>query len=353
MKNKPTILETTLRDGSYAINFAFTAADTAVIAKGLETVGFEYIEVGHGAGLSASRKGHGTAVETDEDYMIAAAEALKKSKYGMFCIPGIAELEDVDLAAKNNMGFIRIGTNVTEVEKSEKFIEKAKKHKMMVAANYMKSYVLSPKEFAQKVKLSEKYGADVVYIVDSAGGMFSDSIKEYYEAIREVSEIPIGFHGHNNLGLAVHNSIEAVKMGCSFVDSSLQGMGRSSGNACTEMLVAALEKMGYSTQINLLQLLKLGPKFIQPLYQKKGEMPLDVISGFSDFHSSYMPLILKCAAKYHVEPEELIIEACKVSKVDVKKEDLEKIAQRLKKNEELFVGQYNIQNYAGREQEEV
>ena len=156
---KITILETTLRDGSYAINYSFTSADTKVICKQLEEAGFEFIEVGHGAGLRASIKGYGIAAATDEEYMVAAKEALTKAKWGMFCIPGIAELEDIDLAAKHGMSFIRIGTNVTDVEKSESFIKRAKKYGMFVTANYMKSYALPPEQFAEKVKLSEKYGS--------------------------------------------------------------------------------------------------------------------------------------------------------------------------------------------------
>ena len=72
--------------------------------------------------------------------------------------------------------------------------------------NYMKSYVLTPDEFAQNVLLSETYGANCVYIVDSAG-MFPNEIQEYYNTIREYSDIRLGFHGHNNLGLAVTNSV--------------------------------------------------------------------------------------------------------------------------------------------------
>ncbi len=255
---KVNILETTLRDGSYAINFSFTSADTSIICRSLEEAGFEYIEVGHGVGLNASNRGYGRAVQTDEEYSMAAESVLKKAKYGMFCIPGIARLKDIDLAAKHHMGFIRVGTNVTEVPNSEPYIKRAKEYGMFVTANFMKSYVLPPYKFAEQVKLSEKYGADLVYIVDSAGGMFPKNIKDYYDAIREVSDIPLGFHGHDNLGLAVFNSIEAVKMGAELIDSSLQGLGRSAGNASTEILVAALLKLGYKINVNFLKVLLMG-----------------------------------------------------------------------------------------------
>ena len=89
---RPRLLDTTLRDGSYVIDFQFTARDTAIIAAQLDDAGFELIEVGHGVGLGASEGGFGRAAETDEAYMVATAGAVKAGMWGMFCIPGIASL---------------------------------------------------------------------------------------------------------------------------------------------------------------------------------------------------------------------------------------------------------------------
>ena len=351
----PIILDTTLRDGSYAINFSFTAADTGVLCQELENAGLEYIEIGHGVGLNASNAGHGLAAATDAEYMSAAKRSLKKSKYGMFCIPGIATLSDLDLAADHHMGFVRIGTNVDAIETAEPFIRKAKKFGMLVAANFMKSYALSPKEFACKVQQAENYGADIVYFVDSAGGMLPHTIDDYIEAIRKKTKVDLGFHGHNNLGLALANTLRAAELGVRYIDASLQGLGRSSGNACTEILVAALEKSGVRTGIHFLKLLKIGQQYIQPLIDKRGEAALDIVAGYAEFHSSYMPKILKCAARFQVDPEILIIEACKMSKVDVDEERLnsvaQKISKRMKKNRAHFIDGYMLARYVGGEQE--
>jgi 4-hydroxy-2-oxovalerate aldolase len=348
---KINLIETTLRDGSYAVNFSFTSADTAIICSELEKVGFEYIEIGHGVGLNAANRNYGTATQTDEEYMIAAENVLARAKYGMFCIPGIARLEDIEMAAKHHMGFIRVGTNVTEVQNGELYIRKAKEYGMFVAANYMKSYALPPDEFARKVELSEKYGTDMIYIVDSAGAMFREDIEKYYKAIRKVSDLPVGFHGHDNLGLAVSNSIEAAKLGIDFVDSSLQGLGRSAGNAPTEILVAALLKLGYKIDIDLLQLLDIGQKYINPLIQTKGRMPLDIVAGYAEFHSSYMHYINKYCTKYHINPGILIIEICKIDKTNLDEDVLDKIARKIKKEEELYLGKFNFSRYIGREQD--
>ena len=223
---------------------------------------------------------------------------------------------------------------------------------MFVAANYMKSYALPPEKFAEKVKLSEKFGADIVYIVDSAGGMFSENVIEYFKAIRKVSNIPIGFHGHDNLGLAVSNSLTAAEIGIELIDSSLQGLGRSSGNACTEILILALKKKGFETGINFHKVLDIGQMYVQPLMNAKGKMPLDVISGYADFHSSYMHHILKYSSKYKVDPINLIIEITKIDKVDLDIKTLEKIAKKIKKKEGVYVARYNPQMYIGGEQDE-
>ncbi len=348
-----SIMDVTLRDGSYALSkpFCFSSADTSIICRLLEGAGVEYIEIGHGVGLNASNAGYGQALQTDEEYMEAADSVLMDAKWGMFCIPGIARLEDIDLAAEHHMDFIRIGTNVTEVEQSRKYIEKAKEKGMIVAANYMKSYASSPPDFASKVKLSESFGADLVYIVDSAGGMFAEDIRAYFKAIRDVSDLSVGFHGHDNLGLAVANSLAAVEIGIEFVDSSLQGFGRSSGNACTELLVTALSKLGYETGLDLKKIFEIGKTHIQPLLNVKGREPLDVISGYADFHSSYMPHIQRVSTKYRVDPLELIIEYSKLDKINMVPSLLEEIASRMKPEADVSLWKHGFHHYFGGEQE--
>lgn len=345
------ILETTLRDGSYAINFSFTSQDTRVIAYALEKAGFEFIEIGHGVGLNAANCGKGEAAETDEEYLKAAAEVLKKAKFGMFCIPGIARLKDIDMAYEYGMGFIRIGTNVTEMEKAEKYIERAKKYGMFVCTNFMKSYTMEPKKFAEKARLAQKFGADVLYIVDSAGGMLMHEVEEYFKAVQDVCDIPLGYHGHGNLGMAVANTLRAIEFGAVMVDTSIQGLGRSAGNAPTETVVAALLRMGINLGIDFIGLLDIGEKYIRPLITKKGYPSIDIVAGYALFHSSYMKVIRKYSSKYKVDPRLLIIELCKVNKIDAPDELVEKIAKSLpQETEEAFTAKFELDKFYGDEQ---
>jgi isopropylmalate/homocitrate/citramalate synthase len=151
--------------------------------------------------------------------------------------------------------------------------------------------------------------------------------------------------------MGVSNSLEAVRLGFDFVDSSLQGLGRSSGNAATEILVAALLKLGYELNIDFIKLLEIGFKYINPMVVLKGEHPLDVIAGFADFHTSYMHCIGKYSAKYSINPALLIIEVCRYDKVNVNEEIMEEIAMSIRDREGLFAGNYEFERYVGNEQD--
>lgn len=318
MEKQIHILDTTLRDGSYTVTEPFTASDTATICKALDEAGIEFIEIGNGAGLNAKKLGWAHIEGSDEEHMQAARGAVQRAKYGFFCVPGVARLEDIDLAHQYGVGFLRIGIYPGDVSRTKEFVARAKSHGIFVSVNIMKSYSVPPNEFAKYSELIEDYGADVVYIVDSAGGMFPEEVLAYYRAIRQASEIKIGFHGHDNLGLAIANSIVLADAGASFIDVSLQGLGRSSGNTVSEVLIAALKKRGYKIDIDLLKVMELGKFFVQPLLQTKGREPLDTIAGYADyafFESSYISQIIETAKKHKVHPALLMIRVCKKNKL--------------------------------------
>ncbi|MBH10773.1 MAG: 4-hydroxy-2-oxopentanoic acid aldolase [Candidatus Marinimicrobia bacterium] len=350
--NIPKILEVTLRDGSYCINFQFSKKQNSTLASALEHAGFESIEVGHGLGLGASKKGKGVALETDETYMESTANALNKSKWGMFCIPGIAQLSDLDAAIDYKMNFIRIGTNIEDYDTSRKFIEKSKKFDLTVCSNFMKSYVCTPKKFADYAHAVESWGSDVIYIVDSAGGMLPSQLEEYFLAVKDkCPNIKVGFHGHDNLGLGVANALKAAELGIDIVDTSLQGFGRSAGNTSTEKFISAMMLNGFDMGFDPISVMDLGEKYIQPLITKKGSDSVDTVSGLALFHSSYMPIIEKYSSKYGVDPRRLIVAVCEDNKSEAPEELVKIKAKQLK--ELGFKGNWKsfYSHYYGREQE--
>lgn len=326
---KIEILDCTLRDGSYVIDFQFTAEDTAVIAAGLEDAGVKLIEIGHGLGLNASNCGEGVAAATDEEYLEAAAMTLKKSKFGMFFIPGIGRKKDLKMASRYGMDFVRIGTNATEVHLAKKYIKYAKTLGMLVFSNLMKSYALKPKALARQAKLAESWGADVVTIVDSAGGMLPQEVEEYVKTVKNALKIDVGFHGHDNLSMVHANCLAAINAGATIIDCSMQGMGRSGGNARTETLLTILKKLGYEIDIDIHKIMDLSERLIKPIIYKRGKTDIDIVLGYAKFHSKFLDIIYRAAEKYEVDPRELVVRVAEREKVRVPEELVEKIAQEL------------------------
>lgn len=353
-KPPPEIMEVTLRDGSYVIDFQFTAADTALIAGALERVGFRLIEIGHGIGLGASEAGMGQAAETDVAYMKAAAETLKRAQWGMFCIPGIAQLKHIDMAADHGMGFVRIGTNVEDAPKGRSFIEHARTRGLYVYANFMKSYASSTDAFSENVRAAADYGAQTVYVVDSAGSMLTEDIRRYVEAAWSRSDIHLGFHGHNNLGMGVANSLMAAELGVAVVDTSLQGFGRGAGNTPTEQFICALRRRGLETQMDAIEVMDVGEHYITPLIVGRGLSSIDVVSGLAQFHSSYMGVIREFASRYRIDPRRLILAVCAHDKVNAPRDLVEREARRLaeegRRADEPLTPRFQFNRYHGTEQ---
>jgi isopropylmalate/homocitrate/citramalate synthase len=193
-------------------------------------------------------------------------------------------------------------------------------------------------------------GTELVYIVDSAGGMLPSEVRSYIQACRgEMSNMPIGFHGHNNLGLAVANSLICVEEDIELVDTSLQGFGRSAGNTPTEQFLSVLIRAGFPSHIDPIVAMDLGESLIRILIENRGISSLDVTAGQALFHSSNMPLIHKIAKKHRVDPRRLIVELCKHDKINASEELLVKLAQELQIS---MVNMPNIQmgNYFGQEE---
>lgn len=318
------ILDTTVRDGSYIVDFKFTLDDVRDIVNKSARLGIKYIEIGHGMGLNASSISRGESLHSDIEYMDAASEDMVHydSKLGMFCIPGIARIEDLKLAKEHGMSFVRIGYNATDFDKAIPYIREAKRHGLIVMNNLMKSYVISPSEFADVAVKAAHEGADVVYVVDSAGHMTPDILDDYIDRIRDKADVQIGFHGHNNIGLAVYNTIRAVEKGVDFIDCTFQGIGRSLGNASLEQTVMSLKRMGYDINMDMACLLEFGYSALRNVVDIKLMHPLDMMCGYAGFHSGYLKAIYKCCAEKKVDPMRLIMA---YSEIDKKEMDYDKL----------------------------
>lgn len=324
------LFDTTIRDGSYYVDFKFSLEDVTEIVDRVHRLGFKHIEIGHGQGLNASSVENGLSLHSDEEYINAAKKTCGESKIGFFCIPAFANISDIKLLADKEVDFIRIGENADDILNVKEYVIKAKELGLEVFVNFMKSYIISPNQFVEYAKEIKNYGADCVYIVDSSGGMLPEKLKEYIDAIKEHVDIKIGFHGHNNLGMALENSLTVIRSGVDYVDTTMQGIGRSMGNTVAELLIMALEKYGYDTGFDIPQVLEYGYYINKNIIQGPTVHPLDYICGYCDFHSSNLKHIYRCCAEIQVDPLRLIMAYSAENKKNIDYDRLREIAVNMK-----------------------
>jgi len=207
------ILDSTLRDGSHALNHQFTVEQVTRVAEGLDDAGLEMIEVSHGDGLAGSTITYGFSKQSEVELLKQASSVIKRGKLAVLLLPGIGTKDDLKMAADIGVKVAQIATHVTEADISEQHIGLAKKMDMEVIGMLMLSHMASPEKIAEQGKLMESYGADVVLVTDSAGALIPHMVKERIAALRGALKIGVGFHGHNNLSLAVANSVAAIEEG--------------------------------------------------------------------------------------------------------------------------------------------
>lgn len=327
-----SIMECTLRDGSYAVDFKFTERDTAVLSGVLARIGFRWIEVGHGLGLGASAAGKGSMPASDERLIQAAKSAAGEAKIGCFFIPGIGTLDHLKSARDAGLDFVRVGYNAPEAEKAYPYLEAARKLGLIPCFNFMKTYGVTPQGFAEKAKGGVEAGAEVVYCVDSAGSMFPENVRAYFEALHEICNCTSGFHGHSNLQFAVANSVEAFRCGATFVDATLYGLGRSSGNVPSEVAVAVFENLGVHTGVDLFEVMEVAEDYMDPLIsQIRLYDMMAVAMGYSQFHSSFFPKVSATAQKHGVDLRRLVVAMGKEDPVNLDERRLEEVAGSLPK----------------------
>lgn len=329
------ILDCTLRDGANVVGKGFSAELTKLILEGLIESNINVIEMGNCLGVGAYEANNSISPLNDLEYMELAQPYLDKAEIGMFIGQKNANERNIELAASKGIKFLRIGANAGDGRDSEEAIKLVKKYGMKARYALMKAYILSSKDLADEAKRLESYGLDEITIMDSAGTMLPLQVKEYVETMVNAVNIPVGFHGHNNLGLAAANSIVAVESGASSIDCGLMGMARSAGNLPTEVAVAVFNRMGMIKDIDFYKLLKfidekLAPKMEEYNY-KAYIQPIDLVFGYAGCHSSFAGIFETVAKEKDVELYPLIVEASKINKKLPTEDLIQEVADKMKK----------------------
>ena len=331
------ISDPTLRDGNHAVGHQLSAENIASYCKAADAAGVSIIEVGHGNGLGASSLQLGEAKTSDHVALTTARANLNQSKLGIHVIPGFATIErDLKHALALGVDVVRVASHCSEADICERHISFSRSEGAEVWGCLMMSHMISPTMLLEQARKMESYGAEGVVFMDSSGHFMPEDVRIRVETLVNGLGIAVGFHGHNNLGLAIANSVAAADAGATLLDACARGFGAGAGNTQLEVLVAVLDRLKYNTGIDLYKMLDAAD-LAETLLMK--EMPtiksVSVISGLAGVFSGFMKPVVRIAKEFNVDPRDVFFELGRrkivAGQEDIILEVAKELAQQTKK----------------------
>jgi len=325
MTDKPRILisDPTLRDGSHAVAHKLSIKQICAYAAAADAAGIPVVEVGHGNGLGASSLQVGESAVSDEEMLTAARKNLKRSKLGIHVIPGFATInKDLSKAVDLGVDVFRIASHCTEADTTQRHISFVRERGKIAYGVLMMSHMAPNDVLLEECRKMESYGAEGVVLMDSAGFSVPSDVTERIGFLVDALSIPVGFHSHNNLGLAIANSIAAAQAGATILDGTARGFGAGAGNAQLEVLVAVLHRLGFETGIDLYKVLDaadLAEKEVLPALP--AIKSISIVSGLAGVFSGFSKHVMRVSEEFKVDPRDVFFELGK-RKVVAGQEDI-------------------------------
>lgn len=328
-----------LRDGMHAKKEQISVEQMIKVAKAMDDAGVPYIQVTHGAGLGGNSLQHGFALASNEEYISAVAEAVKQTIISVLLIPGLGTMKELKSAYESGARSVHVATHCTEADTSPQHIAFARELGMDTSGFLMMSHLNTPQGLTEQALLMESYGANTVYITDSAGFMLPEDVTEVITRLRGElkSETEIGFHGHHNMALGVSNSVAAIKAGATRIDASVAGLGAGAGNTPLEVLAAVLERMGISTGLDLFKLMDIAEDIITPMMDHMVRIDRDSLTlGYAGVYSTFLLHAKKAAEKYGLSARDILVELGRKKMIGGQEDMIQDTAMTLAKEKGLL-----------------
>ncbi|MFB6988195.1 4-hydroxy-2-oxovalerate aldolase [Streptomyces sp. NPDC056230] len=326
------VTDSSLRDGSHAKQHQFTVDHITSIVAALDDAGVPVIEVTHGDGLGGSSFNYGFSHTPEQDLIKAAVKTARRAKIAFLMLPGLGLRDDIREAADNGAAICRIATHCTEADIAVQHFGLARELGLETVGFLMMSHSRPPEELARQARIMADAGCQCVYVVDSAGALVMEQAGDRVAAL--VAELgddaQVGFHGHENLGLGVANSVLAVRAGAKQIDGSTRRFGAGAGNTPVEAFAAVAEKLGIRTGIDVLKIIDAAEDVVRPVMDD--ECLLDRLSltmGYAGVYSSFLKHAARQAATYQVSGAEILMEAGRRKLVGGQEDQLIEIAVAL------------------------
>jgi len=242
--NNIRIIDVTLRDGGYKTNFYFSDEEIEKIITSLDSSGIEYIEVGYRNGSARPIKNIGPAGLCDKTYLKKCKKYIKKSKISVMLHPNNVNEDDLRELANCGVDLCRICIGKMGYEELTSLAMKASNLGLKVSANITRISHYSEKDLNDLISKLPLDVLEVVYFADSNGSLLPSVVRCLCKRYLDKYSVPLGFHAHDNLGLAQANAIAAMSSGVKYVDVSLAGAGKGIGNLKTELFLSYLRVFG-------------------------------------------------------------------------------------------------------------
>lgn len=303
------LIDSTLRDGSHAISHQYFAEDVIKIVAGLDAAGVQVIEIAHGDGLGGSSFNYGFSAVSEKELIAQACDTAQTAQIACLLLPGIGLADDLREVRELGVSVARIAVHCTEADITEQHIRVAKDLGMEAIGFLMMAHMNSPEGLVEQALLMQSYGADTIYIADSAGAMTVDDVRHRVSALVGALEVPVGVHAHNNLSMAVANSIAAYEEGARNLDGTSAGLGAGAGNCPTEILAAVSAKYGIETGVDPLALMDVAEDVVRPLMPRQQVIDrAGLLLGYAGVYGSFLLHAERAAQRYGVPQSEIILE---------------------------------------------
>ncbi|MES2257997.1 MAG: 4-hydroxy-2-oxovalerate aldolase [Pseudomonadota bacterium] len=300
-----------LRDGMHAKREQISIEQMVKVATALDDAGMPYIQVTHGAGLGGNSMQHGFALASNEEYLQAVTSKMKRAKVSVLLVPGLGTMHELKSAYDSGARSVHVATHCTEADTSPQHIAFARKLGMDTTGFLMMAHLNDPAGLARQARLMESYGAQTVYVTDSAGFMLPEDVRVRVQAVRDAlkPETEIGFHGHHNMGMSIPNSLAAIEAGANRIDGSVAGLGAGAGNTPLEAFVAVCDRMGIDTGVDLFKLMDVAEDIIVPMMEHQVRVDRESLTmGYAGVYSTFLLHAKRVAARFGVPARDILVE---------------------------------------------
>jgi 4-hydroxy 2-oxovalerate aldolase len=330
------LTDTSLRDGSHHKRHQFTVGEVRSVVAALDEAGVPVIEVAHGDGLGGSSFTYGFSHTPEQELIATAVRTAKRARIAVLMLPGVGVKDDILVAQDNGASICRIATHCTEADISVQHFGLARDRGLETVGFLMMAHSQPPEALAKQARIMADAGCQCVYVVDSAGALVLEQVADRVSAL--VAELgddaQVGFHGHENLGLGVANSVIAARAGAAQIDGSVRRFGAGAGNTPLEAFVGVCDKLGIPTGVDFFKIVDAAEDVVRPVMPE--ECLLDrmaLMMGYAGVYSSFLKHAFRQAERYQVSGAQILVRAGERKLVGGQEDQLIDIALELRREQ--------------------